>query len=148
MSRIILTTDLSTESTAAFAPTVELAQKLGLPITLLTVVEDLEAIPHGAPLAPPQHDPEVTQQVESAKARLSEIKQELGSAVEVDTLVLTGEPIHQVICDHAAGSGAKFIAMTTHGRTGFRHLIVGSIAESIQRHTTVPTICFPGKAAE
>ena len=40
MTSIVLTTDLSDESKRALQPVRTLAQKLGLPITLLAVVED------------------------------------------------------------------------------------------------------------
>ena len=58
MTNILLTTDFSDESKRAFQPARELAEKLGLGITLLTVVQDVKAIPHGAPLALPQSAPE------------------------------------------------------------------------------------------
>ena len=58
MKHIVLTTDLSESSTRAFAPIGQLAQSLGARITLLHVLDSLEILPHGAPLAPPQHEPE------------------------------------------------------------------------------------------
>ena len=37
---------------------------------------------------------------------------------------------------------ADLIMMATHGRTGFSHLLSGSIAEDLVNHTTVPVLTF------
>jgi nucleotide-binding universal stress UspA family protein len=47
------------------------------------------------------------------------------------------------VVDYAQQNDVDLIAMSTHGRTGFRHLALGSVAEAIIRHATVPVITFP-----
>ena len=44
------------------------------------------------------------------------------------------------IIERAHAHGAGLIAMTTHGRTGLRHLIFGSVAEEVLRHATCPVL--------
>lgn len=41
--------------------------------------------------------------------------------------------------------GADLIAMTTHGRTGFAHVIAGSIAEDVVSHAKRPVLTFVTK---
>jgi nucleotide-binding universal stress UspA family protein len=36
---------------------------------------------------------------------------------------------------------ADIIVMGTHGRTGLEHLIVGSVAETVMRKTSIPLMC-------
>jgi nucleotide-binding universal stress UspA family protein len=145
MSCIVLTTDLSDASRQAFAPTVELARSLGLPIVLLHVVPELRVVPHGAPFAPPLKAPQVDEEVAAAKETLAKWKTGLGAAVQIEDVVLTGDDVVTTITKFAADRGARFIALATHGRTGFRHLVLGSVAESIMRHATTPVVCFPPK---
>jgi nucleotide-binding universal stress UspA family protein len=143
MSNILLTTDFSDESKRAFKPARELAEQLGLGITLLTVVQDLKAIPHGAPLAPPQSSPELEQEVADAQEAISKTVQELGEGSPVETLVVTGEDVAKKIAETAEQTNAAFVAMSTHGRSGFRHLVLGSVTEEVIQHSKVPVICYP-----
>ena len=47
------------------------------------------------------------------------------------------------------GRRADSIVMSTHGRSGLTHLLIGSVAEKVVRHATVPvlTVRVPDKAA-
>lgn len=40
---------------------------------------------------------------------------------------------------------ADLIVIGTHGRTGFLHLILGSIAEDVIRHSKIPVMVVPSK---
>jgi nucleotide-binding universal stress UspA family protein len=40
---------------------------------------------------------------------------------------------------------ADLIVMGTHGRTGLMHLLVGSVAEHIIRHSKIPVMVIPSK---
>jgi len=40
---------------------------------------------------------------------------------------------------------ADLIVLGTHGRTGLRHLLMGSIAEHIVRHSKIPVMIVPSK---
>jgi len=143
MSKILLTTDFSEESMRAFQPARELAEKLGIGITLLTVVQDLKAIPHGAPLAPPQSSPDLDRDVAEAKQAMEQAARALRGGCPVQTLVVTGENVAKTIAKTAASTNASFIAISTHGRSGLRHMVLGSVAEEVVRSSSVPVICYP-----
>ena len=49
------------------------------------------------------------------------------------TAVLRGHPALQ-ICNYARQHHCDLIVLATHGRTGLRHLIMGSTAEQVIRH--------------
>jgi nucleotide-binding universal stress UspA family protein len=58
--------------------------------------------------------------------------------------VVSGLP-HQQIVAHARGMDA--IVMSTLGRTGLAHLVVGSVAEKTVRHSPIPVLTLRPRAA-
>jgi nucleotide-binding universal stress UspA family protein len=58
-------------------------------------------------------------------------------APTVDCQVVIGDP-YQRIMDAADGMDA--IVMSTHGRTGLAHLLIGSVAEKVVRHSPIPVL--------
>ncbi|GMU39446.1 MAG: hypothetical protein AMXMBFR23_03120 [Chloroflexota bacterium] len=57
---------------------------------------------------------------------------DLGAVLE-RAEVLEGHP-GDVIVDYATAGGFDLVAMGTHGRTGLRRTIMGSVAEHVVRH--------------
>lgn len=49
-------------------------------------------------------------------------------------------PAPENILDAVAAVGADLIVVGTHGRTGFAHLVLGSVAERVVRHARVPVL--------
>jgi nucleotide-binding universal stress UspA family protein len=49
----------------------------------------------------------------------------------------------QQTCARAAGHHADLIVTSTHGTTGFKHILVGSTAEYVVRHATCPVLVIP-----
>jgi nucleotide-binding universal stress UspA family protein len=140
---ILLTSDLSAESLRPCKPISELARQLKSRITLLHVVQELAVAAHGAPLAPPLHVGDVQKEVEHAKIALQEQAVALGPGLEVKVEVITGTSTVEAICQYAEKHAADLIALSTHGRTGLRHLVLGSVAEAVLRHSPVPVLSFP-----
>lgn len=139
---ILILTDLSPESLRPTTPVTKLAGTLGARVTLLTVVQDVRIAPHGAPLAPKISSPDVDREVQHAELALEEQRASL-PGVAVETAVIRGDSVPQAVVDYADQHDVDMIALSTHGRTGFRHLALGSVAESIIRHSTVPVLTFP-----
>ena len=52
-----------------------------------------------------------------------------------------GQRLGQTVADEAASWGADLVVVGTHGRTGVAHLLLGSVAESILRHSPCPVLC-------
>jgi nucleotide-binding universal stress UspA family protein len=55
-----------------------------------------------------------------------------------------GSPI-EVICSEAALPDVDLVVIATHGRTGFRHALIGSVAEAVARYADCPVVVVPGK---
>jgi len=146
IDKILLTSDLSDEALRAFEPVNELARERGATVELLHVIEDVPMPAAGAPLAPPLHTPDLEASMKAAREKLDSQRAELGDDIEVRTNVFATASPAESICDHAMRIGAGLIVMATHGRTGFRRLLLGSVTEGVVRHTRVPVLVIPREA--
>jgi len=144
MPGIVLTTDLSPESKRSFAPVRALALKLGVRIHLLAVLEDLPFEPTGGGLMAVYPDRrQVKLDWEKAIAALAD---ELGRDVCQQAVVADAVDVPRSIVEFAHREKADFIAMATHGRSGLRRLLLGSVAEQVIRHSHVPVVVYPPPA--
>ena len=68
-----------------------------------------------------------------------------GARATAKVLVRLSE-VGDIILDAARADGAELIVMGTHGRTGVRRLLLGSVAEHVLRHADCPvvTVHAPG----
>ena len=62
--------------------------------------------------------------------------------IEVTSSLQIGHPGEQ-ICAGADKEGADVIVTSTHGTTGFKHIVIGSTAEYVVRHSTHPVLVVP-----
>jgi nucleotide-binding universal stress UspA family protein len=58
--------------------------------------------------------------------------------------VVIGDPFQRIV---AAARHADVIVMATAGRTGLAHLLIGSVAEKVVRHSPVPVLTLRPTAA-
>ena len=68
-------------------------------------------------------------------------------APRVAVLVTVGHPANEIV---RAAAKADTIVMATMGRTGLGHLLIGSVAEKVVRHSPVPVLTMrakPGRRA-
>lgn len=143
INHILVATDLSPEAMSRIPSVADLARSVNARITLLHVVETFEAIPRGSPLAPPLGPPENLKAMEAARAQLEERRTSFGSGIDIDLeLVAGGDPAEEITA-FADANAVDLIAVTTHGRTGFRRLALGSVAEAVIRHSRVPVLVLP-----
>jgi nucleotide-binding universal stress UspA family protein len=70
----------------------------------------------------------------------------LPGGVSVETRIESGEPAH-VVLDAIRENGCDLVVLSTHGRTGLSHVVLGSIAEKIVRLSPVPVLTVPSRGA-
>lgn len=143
IEHILVATDLSEAALTCCAPIGGLARSVGARITLLHVVGGHEAIPHGAPLAPPIEEPAPAKKMEAARTKLQERLAAYGEGLEITPVAISGGDTADEIVEYAEKQGADLIALATHGRTGFRHMVLGSVAEAVVRKSSIPVIVLP-----
>ncbi len=62
--------------------------------------------------------------------------------VKFETAIKTGDAVSE-ICATAQECDVDLIITATHGRTGFKHLLMGSVAERVVRHATRSVLVVP-----
>lgn len=80
--------------------------------------------------------------VADIKARTEKALQQLlaetaGPQVESTLHILEGYPAHDIV-HFAEKNGMDYIVIATHGLTGFKHLLLGSVAEKVVRRAPCP----------
>jgi nucleotide-binding universal stress UspA family protein len=80
---------------------------------------------------------------QTALKELKKVASECGvSSANYD--VLSGAPPFDEICRLAQTIPADLIVMPTHGRTGLRHVLLGSTAERVVQHSSCPVLITRG----
>ncbi len=148
MGPIVVTTDLSPESFSAFATSRELAKALQAPITLLSIVEDPNqaAMFYATDFPIPPTPALKNHLIAKVRSDLTKLAEKYFSDVPCEIAIeeATGS-IYSAILSYAEGAHARFIVISTHGRTGLGHLLIGSTAERIARESKVPVLIVPAK---
>lgn len=84
--------------------------------------------------------------IDDCRARLDRIaKDRAESGVTLDVATTIGESA-KAIDDFASSVGADVIVTGTHGRSGLRRLVMGSVAEELVHHATTPVLVVPPTA--
>ena len=82
---------------------------------------------------------------EAAKQQMRDLVQQTNwNGVEVETSIEISHAGQQ-ICAEASDCKADLIAISTHGRTGFEHVLLGSTAEYVVRHASCPVLVVPSR---
>ena len=74
---------------------------------------------------------------EDAKKNLQKLQKRI--SIKSEIVVETGVPF-DVICQTAKKKKADLIVVSTHGFSGIKHVLLGSTAERVIRHATVPVL--------
>lgn len=75
-----------------------------------------------------------------AKEKLQEIAtQQLGDKIRHEVAVAIGEPAH-LILEEIKKLGVDSVVMATHGRTGVKRFVLGSVAERVVREAACPVV--------
>ncbi len=62
--------------------------------------------------------------------------------VKFETAIVGGQPAF-LICAFARGHHVDLVITSTHGRTGFKHVLIGSTAEQVVRHAPCSVLVAP-----
>jgi nucleotide-binding universal stress UspA family protein len=65
--------------------------------------------------------------------------------LDVDVKVVVGDPYQAIM---RAARGMDAIVMSTAGRTGLSHLLIGSVTEKVVRHSPIPVLTLRAGAAK
>lgn len=141
LNRLIVPLDGSETAERALPYVQYLAAKLGARVTLVSVVESPIEFSSWAAMPAMSPVPEVDRWIAARSEYIVQIAQSLGD-IEVDHHIDLGSPSHSVLSqvDDAENTA---IVMASHGRTGFRRLVLGSVASRIVRSAPCPIFVVP-----
>jgi nucleotide-binding universal stress UspA family protein len=141
---ILFPTDLSPASWLAFGLAADVAHRYGASLLVLYVVETLgpENVTFG----------EVATELEPEgyrKRLVAELEANMPASpgVAVETLLAAGDPAAEVV-RVAQERPCELIVMATHGRTGVRRLVLGSVAERVVRTAPCPVLTLRCQGAD
>ncbi len=147
---ILAATDLSEASEPALRHASALAEALGTRITLLHVYDPTPLVPPVA-LPPPRAVEE--RLAEEMRERIAKSLHALRGrlfppVVRVEEVVHRAPSPAAAIVEEARRRDVDLVVLGTHGRTGLTHVLVGSVAERVVRHSPVPVLTVRAPLAD
>lgn len=138
LTRILAPTDFSDCSQQAFDYAAQLARDFKAELRLVHVIN-----PHAYPFGDEHLALDAAQlRREAAEAAQRQMRaMATKSKVRYSVRVIDGWPSVE-ICD-AANEDVDLIVISTHGRTGLAHVLIGSVAERVVRHARCPVLVIP-----
>jgi nucleotide-binding universal stress UspA family protein len=135
---ILAPTDFSENATRAVAQAFELAALQGGKVHLLHSYS-IPVYPDGFTIGVDI----VTPVEQAAKRALAfEVEKYRGRPEFGGTILELGDAREEIV-RHAKALSADLIVMGTHGRSGFQHLLLGSVAERVVRSAPCPVLVVP-----
>jgi nucleotide-binding universal stress UspA family protein len=143
-AHILIALDGSPLAEQSIPHALKLAGQSGARLTLLRVVQPVVVIPdYASPLQPPvfpesivqlrqqQARDYITRVAESLRGELADVRAEVTVAANSDALE---------IIEYARAHDVDLIALATHGRSGLKRLVLGSVADKVIRGAPVPVL--------
>lgn len=134
--------DFSPAAARAFALACELAQLSGGRVLLLHISPIPNGLRRDTKIVPDDGGPPVRideHMTSAAKKKLEILLAERCQTGSVCAVASDGD-CADVILDEVKEHGADVIVMGTHGRTGMKRLLLGSVAERVIRRADVPVL--------
>ena len=131
--KMLLATDGSQDSQVAAQRALDLAEMYQRDLIVISVA-DVRPETYGVA-------PQITEGlIAKAKEYVAEVKNQAAlGGINVTPLVREGDPF-EVITKFAAENGVSLIIMGSHGVTGLRRLLMGSVTEKVLGHTPCPVL--------
>jgi nucleotide-binding universal stress UspA family protein len=144
LKKILVSSDLSEESTAAFPIAKQFAEMTGAKILLVTVNDEASRLRMGylgSPglVATLDLDAVAADLRTRAERRLAELGEKHGLS-GAERIVLEGVSPSRDIVRLAKERGVDLIVVATHGRGGVAHVLLGSTAERVVREAPCPVL--------
>lgn len=147
-SRVLLAVDDTPCSEKAIDYTIAIIERMPVSLAIVSVVPPTSPSSYGAdPLLgqQPVIVPEVSQiQQESAQEYLEQVAQRFPPTKEVFVFTRIGSVRDEILATAKEWS-SDLIILGSNGRTGFDHLLSGSVSESVIRKANCPVLVIPGK---
>lgn len=136
---IIVTTDLSDYSLRALPYAVGLAERFDADLRVVSVNEPALPVSDVAWVSPMIAATDDERAAEIKRTLEKMIADQVPSNVRAEAKVLFGNPVDAIV-EYAREINADLIVSCTHGRGGLSHVLLGSTAEALVRHSPCPVL--------
>ena len=152
---IIVAVDGSALAEGVIPIAMSMAGAHGARLTLVRVITIRAAVARPTPIAHVDtHD--LDAQREEAERYLADLKDRIAAENLVIETKVVDEPVTMLsdvgptraLLSYADASGADLIALSTHGRSGFRRWMLGSVADKVVRGAPIATLVVRGDPRE
>ncbi|MCL4456516.1 MAG: universal stress protein [Nitrospirae bacterium] len=126
--KILVATDGSDFSKAAVCQAINLAKICSSKIYAISVVEVNQEFESLAPNVVEKMEKETKEHLDGVKAQISK------EGIECETIVHQGEEPYEFIVSEAEKNNVDIIVMGSHGRTGLKRLLMGSVTSRVIGH--------------
>ena len=144
--RILVPIDYSDNSKAALLYSAELALGFGASLDIVHVWDRPTYLTDAVMVQRPgeAHQPIGELIRQNAQHDMNEFLSELTlpSGLSTSSRLISGDPASALLTELKKGEH-DLVVLSTHGRTGFAHLLLGSIAEKLVRLSPVPVLTVP-----
>jgi universal stress protein A len=138
LREILVPIDFSECSRKALQYAVPLARQFGSRLLLVHVMPVLYFVgSEFGPIDVPVPEREIRENSARALERLS--NEEIAAAVPVSTRICRGQPVHEIVAV-ALEEQVDLIVLSTHGHTGLKHVLLGSVTENVVRYAPCPVL--------
>lgn len=135
--RVLVPVDFSPNARKAVAYATAFAKQFGAELTFLHVIQVNYAYGEFGAIDFTALEREMRGGAEKELKDL--VASTVADGVKADSLVREGSPA-KVIAEVAAELGVDLLVISTHGYTGLRHVLMGSIAEHVVRYAPCPVL--------
>jgi nucleotide-binding universal stress UspA family protein len=138
--RILVAVDGSDFSMAAVDQAISLGGICNSQIFVISVVALYPEQMEVAPNLVETMSEEVRQHLDKAKEKVDK------AGISSETIVRIGGKPHEFIVQEAKDKNIDLILMGTHGRTGLKRVLLGSVAQNVIAHAPCPVMVVPTTA--
>ncbi len=138
IKKILCPVDFSEPSDHALRYATAFAEAYGSHLTLLHVVE-LPFLPSYSTAGVPELHFPVDEMQRQCRERMDKLLEEHGNERDTDGDVVVGVPFVEIV-KKAKEEEFDLIVLGTHGHSGLKHLIIGSVAEKVVRKAPCPVL--------
>ena len=137
---ILHPTDFSESSKHAMTYAISFAEEFQAKLVILHVIEEISSALYFDMLqAPPLTQLMVNIEKQARQALDEALPPELRGKLPAEYILRKGVPFVEIL--HCAGQvKADMIVLGTHGRTGLKHVLFGSVAEKVVRKAICPVL--------
>lgn len=138
---LLLPVDGSDLSALAIEQCMQFAKCLNATVTGLYVSPEFNVITLQTEMVEDTREQFKRDSEEHATHYLAAVKNAADEAgVPCDTLHVVGNQTHEAIASVARQNGCDAIVMASHGRSGLKGLLLGSVTQKVLSHTLIPVL--------